>query len=59
MHLLYGVWTGMEVPRNILLGFVLEALKWLVMALCYSEPDVSIVAYGRGGIGAIGICALY
>ena len=59
MHLLYGFWAGMEVPRNILLGFVLGALKWLAMVVWYSEPVVSIVAYRRSRMGAIGICALY
>ena len=49
----------MEVPRNILLGFVLEALKWLAMVVWYSELVVSIVACSRGGMGDIGICALY
>jgi hypothetical protein len=34
----------MEVPRNILFGFVLEGLKWLTMVVWYSEADVSIVA---------------
>jgi hypothetical protein len=34
----------MEVPRNILPGFVLDVLKWLVVVLWYSEADVSIVA---------------
>ena len=59
MHLLYGVWAGMEVPRNILFGFVFGALKWLAKVVWYSEPVVSIVAYGRGGMAAIGICDLY
>jgi hypothetical protein len=49
----------MEVPRNILLGFVFGALKWLAKVVWYSEPVVSIVAYGRGGMGAIDICDLY
>jgi hypothetical protein len=49
----------MEVPRNILFVFIFEVLKWLAMVVWYSELVVSIVAYSRGGMGAIGICALY
>ncbi len=59
MHLLYGVWAGMEVPRNILGRFVFGSLKWLAMVVLYSEVVASIVAYGGGGICAVGICDLY